>query len=253
MLMINQVVKLTILKICILLGVIYSSVSVSCELELSVDKLTIYSEVWPPYQTLNDQGFLAGLATKQVKNAFQAANIPFEIKLMPWARALHFSKLNKNTLIYSLSRTKQREFKFHWIHKLGHVKTSLVSLAERSDLKLTNKTDLKKYTLILKRHEAANQYFLDLGFDPQLNIIYVNNSEQALHLLAKGRGDFYPITGSGFMPAVNKSGLSSDLFALIYELKEFEVDLYLAAHIQSEKPFIDKIKRAFACYKHSQS
>ena len=49
------------------------------------------------------------------------------------------------------------------------------------------------------------------------------------------------------MPAINKSGLSSGLFSFIYELKEFEVDLYLAENIQSEKTFIDKIKRAFVC------
>ena len=89
--------------------------------------------------------------------------------------------------------------------------------------------------------------FLDLSFDPKVNIIYVNNSEQALYLHTKGRGDFYPIKNSRFMPMINKSGLNSGLFAFIYELKEFEVDLYLAENIQSEKSFIDKIKRAFVC------
>jgi len=216
-------------------------------LDLGLDSLTVYSEIWPPYQTQSQAGVLDGIATKQIKNAFESVKFPFEIKVMPWARALHLVNLNDNTLIYSLSRTAQREHLFHWIYRLGHVKTYFVSLADRTDLIIKNETDFKKYTLILKRHEAANQYFLDLGFDPNVNIIYVNNSEQALHLLAKGRGDIYPITDSGFMPAITQSGLSSGLFSLIYELKEFELDLYLAANIQSDLKLINQLKQAFLC------
>jgi len=242
---------LKILKNVLLLSLIYSSLSLSCELKLGLDNLTVYSEIWPPYQTQSQTGVLNGIATQQVKYVFESANFPFEIKVMPWARAFHLVNLNNNTLIYSISRTAQREHLFHWIHRLGHVKTSFVALAGRTDLIIKNEIDFKKYTLILKRHEAANQYFLDLGFDPKVNIIYVNNSEQALHLLVKGRGDIYPITDSGFMPAVNKSGLSSGLFSLIYELKEFELDLYLAANIQSDIKLINQIKQAFSCYAKS--
>jgi len=245
----QQVLNLKSLKCVLIFGLFYSQFALPCQSEIELNKLTIYSEIWPPFQTLDENGDLSGIATNQIKQILNAANVPFEIKPLPWARALHLVNLQHNSLIYSLSRITERESLYHWIYKVGHVKTFILSLSHRTDIKLVKETDLKQYTLILKRHEATNQYFLDLGFDPNINIIYVNNSEQALHLLAKGRGDIYPITESGFMPAVNQSGLSSGLFSLTYELKNFEVDLYLAAHIQSDKAVIDKLKQLFKCYK----
>ena len=128
MLMINQVIKLTILKCCLLLSMMCSNLSLSYELDFSLDQLTIYSDIWPPYQTLSEKGVLVGLATKPVVNVLKAGNISFEIKVTLWAKILHLAKFNKNALIYSLSRTKQREYQFYWIQRLEYIKIHLVSL-----------------------------------------------------------------------------------------------------------------------------
>jgi len=219
----------------------------------AIDKisLTIYSELWPPFQHY-ENGIFTGTATRQVKSSLDQVNWPYRIEVVPWARALASVKANKNSLIFSISRTKQRESDFFWIARLGIVKTKILVASNRKDIIINKLEDIKNYRLILKRHEASSEYFYDLGFHPKNDIIYVNNSEQALELLQIGRADIYPITESNFTPTLNKTKLKNEQFNFVFDLIDLNFELYIAANINSDPMVVKRLKQLFIDYPESK-
>ncbi|MDO6426768.1 transporter substrate-binding domain-containing protein [Thalassotalea sp. 1_MG-2023] len=206
--------------------------------------IKIYSEIWPPFQVKSDNNQLTGQATEQVRKAFKSGNIPYKIVNMRWARALKSVKESPNTLIYSISRTPEREKQFYWIAKLGNVKTRLLTLSDNEE-KITHPAQLKKYVIALKRAEASTSYFISLGLTPGKNIIFVNNTEQALKLLKAKRVDFYPISEQNFIPSVNNTTFKKESFTLDYTFKALSFDIYIAANKHSDTALMEKIKVLF--------
>ncbi|WP_448550065.1 substrate-binding periplasmic protein [Thalassotalea fusca] len=204
----------------------------------------IYSEIWPPFQVRNEQGQLTGPATDQVKAAFDEAKIAYDIQPMRWARALNLIRLKPNALIYSISRTPDREKHFYWIARLGRVNTKLLGLSENNDI-ISHPSELINYVIALKRAEASLDYFLDLGLIPDKNIIFVNDTEQALRLLDIGRVDFYPISAAGLKPSLESTGYPSSKFKYVYYFEELSFDFYIAANKESDRGFIEYISNVF--------
>jgi len=218
----------------------------------AIDKipLTIYSELWPPFQHYENDIF-TGTATRQVKFALDQVNWPYKIEVVPWARALASVKANKDSLIFSISRTKQRESDFLWIARLGVVKTKILTASNRKDVVINKLEDIKNYRLILKRHEASSEYFYALGFHPKHDIIYVKNSQQALELLQIGRADIYPITESNLTPTLNKTKLNKAQFKFVFDLVDLNFEVYIAANIHSDPVVVKQLKQLFMDYKES--
>ncbi|MDF2179897.1 transporter substrate-binding domain-containing protein [Aliiglaciecola sp. CAU 1673] len=210
----------------------------------------LVTEVWPPYQRLDKDGQIRGVAADQIRQVFAILGLKFRPAIMPWARAYQTALETPNTLIFSISRTDEREDSFHWIHKVGSERVYLLALAERREIVLKSESDIALHTLILKRNEASNQYFLDLGMVEGVNILYVNDSAQALNMLLKKRGDIYPITGSGFIATLESTDLSASSFDFRKEMENLHVDLYLAASAHTDPDLLAELSHAFRCTFH---
>lgn len=207
--------------------------------------ISIYSEIWPPFQIRDRNGILTGPATDQVKAVLDEADLEYDIQPMRWARALNLIKLKPNALVYSISRTPEREKQFYWIARLGRVHTKLLSLSENNDI-ISHPRELKNYVIALKRSEASLDYFLELGLIPEKNIIFVNDTEQALRLLSRGRIDFYPISASGLKPSLESTGYHSSKFKYVYYFEELSFDFYIAANKESNPKFIKYLRQVFS-------
>lgn len=206
--------------------------------------ISIYSEIWPPFQIRDEKGKLTGPATEQVTTALNEAELSYDIQTMRWARALNLIRLKPNALVYSISRTPEREKEFYWIARLGRVHTKLLSLSENNDI-ISDPSELKNYVIALKRSEASLDYFLNLGLVPEKNIVFVNDTEQALRLLNRGRIDFYPISAAGLKPSLESTGYHSSKFKYVYYFKELSFDFYIAANKESNPAFIEFLKQVF--------
>jgi len=206
--------------------------------------ISIYSEIWPPFQIRDEKGKLTGPATDQVTTALNEAKVPYDIQTMRWARALNLVRLKPNALVYSISRTPEREHQFYWIARLGRVHTKLLSLSENEYI-ISEPQELKNYVIALKRSEASLDYFLNLGLIPEENIVFVNDTEQAFRLLDRGRVDFYPISTSSLKTSLESTGYDSSKFKYAYSFKELSFDFYIAANKESDPDFIEYLKQVF--------
>lgn len=82
---------------------------------LHAHDVIVYTENYPPFNYLNDQGGVDGLATEKVKQVLDTAGLSYDIRMVPWSRAMQQVQSQPNALIYTITRTPERERKFHWL------------------------------------------------------------------------------------------------------------------------------------------
>lgn len=82
-------------------------------------KLTVYTEHYPPFNYLDDNQEVVGQATKNVRLVLDRAKIDYEIMLVPWNRAYVRARQQTNTLIYTVTRTPVREPEFYWLFPIA--------------------------------------------------------------------------------------------------------------------------------------
>jgi polar amino acid transport system substrate-binding protein len=215
------------------------------QLVLEKPKLTLYTEHWPPYQSIDEQGNISGLSVNKIKKTLDAVNWPYEIIVMPWARAMYQIHKVPNSLIFSIARFPERESAFNWLVKLSKVESKLVTFQNRKKIIINDLSDLKGYMTILKRGEASSTYFIENNLINEKKIIWVTSSKQALHLLSIGRGDIYPTTIDSFTAAVKDSPYTLSQFNYIYDFKKLDVDLYLASSKKNHNELLKNIIKLF--------
>ncbi len=80
-----------------------------------VGPLIVYTEDYPPFNYAKPDGSVGGLATERVRQVLDAAGLKYEIKIVPWARAMNYARSKPNALIYTITRTPRREYGFDWL------------------------------------------------------------------------------------------------------------------------------------------
>lgn len=221
----------------------------NCSLILKDKKplLTLYTEHWPPYQRLEDNGLLSGISVAKIEQVLKAAQWPYKIKVVPWARAMHYVQNKPNSFIFSLARFPEREDKFQWLVPLVEVKSKILRLNDATKIKIDTLDDIKNYQIILKRGEATSTFLIDNKLVNEDKVIWVSDSSQALKLLTIGRGDIYPETLSSFHEAIISSDFHASEFSSVYDFSSLDVTLYLATANTTKKSLVNKLSEVFQC------
>lgn len=107
---------------------------------LQAQTLQVYTQSWPPYSYEKD-GKLTGYSTELLQAVLQEANIDANYKIMSWSRAFQLASEGANSLIYTTTRTSEREDDFEWIGPVATRKLWLFKLAERKDIQINGKDD----------------------------------------------------------------------------------------------------------------
>lgn len=78
-------------------------------------KIKIYTTDFPPYNYIDRSGDLVGITTDTVKAVLREVNVEGEFIHKPWSRIYVEAQKEPNTLIYSITKTKEREDLFKWV------------------------------------------------------------------------------------------------------------------------------------------
>lgn len=125
--------------------------------------LTIYTEEFPPFN-YTQQGKITGVSSEVVKNVMAATGYHFKIKALPWSESYKRAQSEKNTLIYSISRTKSREHLFKWIGVVAPTTYSVKALVSRKDIKIKRLQDMKHYRIGTNVDDVMEHWLLHQGF-----------------------------------------------------------------------------------------
>jgi len=152
---------------------------------LNAQNIKLMTEIFPPFQYEQDKK-LVGISMEIVKAIQKKIASEDKIKVYSWNRALKILNKKKNTAIFSILRTAQREDKYKWVGPLTSMK--LVFFKKKGSL-ITLKTieDAKKIRKIGVTKGVANFEILNKQGFKNLDIITSGHDEKNINKLVKGR------------------------------------------------------------------
>ncbi len=190
------------------------------------EDILIVTEEWAPFNYF-EKGKMTGFSTEIVHSILQIINENYEIKVLPSMRSTHTLDRRPHTLMFSLFRTPEREFKYKWIGPLCD--GSIYFYKKRdSHLKTDSLEDLKNIGSIACRHAGLIPRLLtEMGFK---NLDKgATGSLQIYKKLLAGRCDVaISDTDLGVRYYLKALNASTDILEKI-PIRIFEAELYIAS------------------------
>jgi len=173
-------------KLCLSVVLILITISAFAQ------EVKIVTENYPPYN-YEENGKVKGVSTEIVRAVLKEMGLNIKITVYPWARTYRLALEEPNTLIYSIARTPEREHKFKWVGVIAPADQVLLSLKERTDIKLNNLDDTRKYKIGTVRDDIIEHHLLSNGFKVGKNIDRCNNYNSNIKKLLRKRMDLCAI------------------------------------------------------------
>lgn len=207
--------------------------------------IRVVTEEYPPYNYAKD-GDVRGVSTAVVRAVLAEAGIEAPIQLMPWARAYDLALHTENVLIYSITRTPAREDLFKWVGQVAPSEWFLYALRGR-EIPLKTLDDAKAYRIATVYQDVGEQFLLERGFDPKLNLQSSNRYAHNYEKLKLGRVDLWIANGVVAAYLVREAG-DDPAQQLKAELKLHELGgdgLYMAFSHNTPDALVARVRRAF--------
>lgn len=123
------------------------------------EKITLFTSDLPPY--VQKQG-TAGVVVELVETLMKKANITYEIKNRPHARAIQEVLKKPNTCVFPTQRSQEREFFYQWVSPLLITQNVFVTKA-KDTVKLVVLKDAFDYTIGALRGSDEAEYLKGFG------------------------------------------------------------------------------------------
>ncbi len=221
---------------------------------LLADALTVVTEVLPPYQTVKD-GRLQGVTIEVMNQLLERAELDgAKITAYPWARAYNMALRQKNIAIFPMSRTQEREQKFHWIGVVVPYTEYIWGLTSRSDIKIDNLEDLYRYRIALVREDSSTQYLTQVLDPNRLNHELVIDVAQGLQLMLRGRTDLLSSSEQTLRDiTADPSLLKGDNVSPLLRIDALSAGLYLAVSLDTDEAIRGRLSQALHSLKEDGS
>ncbi|WP_448213415.1 substrate-binding periplasmic protein [Colwellia sp. MEBiC06753] len=208
------------------------------------DTIRFLTEHLPPFQ-IYDKGEVGGFTTEIIDTALKTTSLNYKFTVYPWTRAYNMAQKLKNTCIYSIARTPEREPLFKWLQVIAHSDSTFIGLSDDKHIKINSIEDAKRYKIAVIRDDATHQILLKKGFEEGVNLFVVNNTYSLLKLLVQRKG--IDLILADIMTVQYRAafdGLSPDLFKPYYKLNEKPLDFYLACSLSTPDETVSTINNA---------
>lgn len=215
--------------------------------QASAAPLQLVTEVFPPYQQVQEQT-VAGWSVDIVRQIMLAADLPYQIEVMPWARALKTARTTPDTLIFSLLRTEERESQFAWIAPLCPMRISFYASRHRPEVQADNLNSALKYIVGVENGQANYRYLREQGFRESRNLVVVGHNHQLQQMLDLGRIDLM-LVSDVFVQQLPDQGAQLRRVFTAHALEKY---LFLAAHPDSNPLVLEKLRQAWRQVKSQQ-
>ncbi len=127
---------------------------------------TLLTEELPPY-SIDNGGSGTGASIDIVSQLFTRAGFDFQIKIVPWKRAVVTSLNNENSCVFPLQRNQEREASYHWISPIFITKTGFYT-RDDSPHNLMTIDDAKGLKIGTYNGSAVAEYLTSWGYDVEL-------------------------------------------------------------------------------------
>lgn len=198
----------------------------------AAEPITFYTEEYPPYNFINDQGEIDGISTRLLQEALASIDRPVRFLLVPWARAFSEARLRPGNCVYSTARTAEREPMFQWVGPLVKTEWAAFALPERS-IEATSLEELKGLRVGSFHEDAISIYVAKHGVE----IINASRDSENLKRLTSGLIDVW-VTGPDVAETV--AGGAGVRLEKLFTFRRSEI--YLACHKSIPASFLEQLQ-----------
>lgn len=216
----------------------------------SASELKLLTENYPPYN-MEIKGELKGLAIDVLDSMLENMGnqeIKNNIKIGAWSRVYSYAKNKKNHMVFSTTRTDEREKLFKWVGPIVKSKIGIITL-KNSNIKITNISDLNKYTIGAVKKDIGQSLLIKAGVDNIKSSGGASAVKTLYKKLTKGKIDMFAYETVVSKYIGTKNGYSTDDFKVAYVLKE--ADLYFAFNIDTSDEIITKWQKSLDTIKEA--
>lgn len=230
---------------CLLLSSLWLALfSITPVSPLHAQTLKVYTQSWPPYSYEAD-GKLTGYSTELLRAVLNEASLDASFTVLSWSRAYQTASQEPNSLLYTTTRTPEREDVFEWIGPIGIRKLWLFKLKDRQDIQIKGKEDLKKYRVSIVRDTSSLKLVMDRDLFPRSQIDEAPTTASNVKKLFFKRVDLILATNGGANYELSQLPYPRDAMEPVYVLND-EFLFYFAINKKSDPILIEKIRHAFA-------
>ena len=209
------------------------------------DNIKIMTENYPPYNMEVD-GELEGISIDVLEAMLEQMNSKQDkddIILTSWSRAYSLAQKKKNNMVFSTTRTKEREPLFKWVGPI--IKTTISVIAPKSkNITIKKVSDFNKYRIGAVLKDVGEQLILEKGVNKHnIKLISGKNSiKLSFTKMVKDRIDMFAYDENVAFYYAKRNGFNIDDFEVIYTLKEAE--LYFAFNKNTDDKIINRWQKA---------
>ena len=213
-------------------------ISLCSAFSVTAEPLTVITDEWPPYN-FQQKGKIVGISTELVEATLQDAGYEYEIKSLPWKRALVTTQKTPLTMMFTTARTSEREDLFKWVGPIHKGSVYLYKLKENSKLLIGSFEDIKRHRVAVLRGGAVESFLKNNGINEK-SYIPVSYSENLIPMLFAGRVDLIPGDELDLLYQLSKAGYKSadiEKAMLLYQK-----DYYIALNKEMPDEIVDRLQ-----------
>ena len=212
---------------------------------LAGGELRVVTEELPPYN-MTQGGQITGMSTEVVQAVMKEAGVQAAIHSMPWARAYDIALNEENVLIYSITRTPQREKLFKWVGVVAPTHWYLFARADRVG-PLRQLDDARRLQVATVNEDAGEQYLLARGFAIGKNLQSSNRYELNYEKLKAGRVDLWIANELNALYLAREAGDDPEkVLQRVLDLAELASDggLNMAFSVKTPDATVERFRKA---------
>lgn len=202
-------------------------------------ELVAYTEESAPYH-YTENGKLVGSAVESLQAACDLARISCHISILPWARAYAQTKLQANTMIFSMVRRPDREHDFIWVSPIVSEPVWIFGRPDSPPAANIGELSARRTGVV---NGSSGMAILEQGGVPRAAMDLANSSEANFRKLAAHRVDFILGTESRYLLQQQLYHLP---FSLTKVLKVGDATSYYAMNPHSDAALVQSLQTALA-------
>ncbi len=192
---------------------------------------TLLTEELPPY-AMKVGGKPAGATVEIVSKLFERTGLDYNLRIVPWKRAYVTTLEEKNTCIFPVQRSQEREVKFHWVSPIVITQTGFYTRND-FDKNLSTLNDVEGLKIGSYKGSAAAEYLNSQGYKTSL----ITRDAPNIQKLKAGRIDVWAADTLTAVHMMKERGIKDVKESLVY----FTTLRALACNLSTSSDTIDKL------------
>lgn len=180
--------------------------------------LQAFTENLAPLNYLRD-GRAQGFSVELLQLMAESLKRPLQTQVLPWARSVLLASQTPNSLLFSLTRTPEREAQFRWVGPIAERRILVYERADRSASRAGLRAEeLMSQKLGVVRDSAIDRHLQARGWLPGRHLEHALDDESNLRMLLAGRMPYIAMLDWAAAWHLSERGLPYDSLRAVLEL-----------------------------------